>query len=340
MLHLQARVDFEERDGVALNQVLDGARAVVAGLAADGLGRAVDAAALVVGQERRGGLLDELLEAALERAVAGARDDYVAVLVGDDLGLDVARLVEVLLDEALAATEGRDGLAGGRLEQLGDLFDGLGDLHAAAAAAECRLDRNRDAVLLCEGDHLGRVGDRILRTRGHRGLGAFGDVTRGHLVSEITNGLGRRADPGDARIDDGLCEIGVLREEAVAGVDGVCARLRRGVEDLVEHQVRLGGRLAAECERLIGELNEQRVRVGLRVHRDAGDACVLGCADHADRDLAAVGDQNLLDGRLCDRHWLSCGRARLRAVVVSVRVARGIAPRVALCTVSAGCRTP
>jgi hypothetical protein len=48
--------------------------------------------------------------------------------VGEDLGLDVARLVEVALDEALAAPEGRDGLTNGALVQLGDLSALAGDL--------------------------------------------------------------------------------------------------------------------------------------------------------------------------------------------------------------------
>jgi hypothetical protein len=49
--------------------------------------------------------------AALQGAVAGGDDDDVAVRIREALGLDVAGLVEVLLHEALAATERRDGLA-------------------------------------------------------------------------------------------------------------------------------------------------------------------------------------------------------------------------------------
>ena len=81
VLDLQTGVDLEEGDQAVLaDQVLDGACAVVAGLLADALGGLVDLLALRVGQERRGRLLDQLLEAALQRAVAGARDDDVAVL--------------------------------------------------------------------------------------------------------------------------------------------------------------------------------------------------------------------------------------------------------------------
>ena len=141
VLDLEAGVDLEEADvAVRADEELAGAGADVAGRAQDRLGRADQLGVLLLGDERGGGLLDELLVAALQRAVAGRDDDDVAVLVGQALGLDVARLVEEALDEALAAPERRDGLAHRGLEQVGDLLDGAGDLQAAAAAAVGRLD--------------------------------------------------------------------------------------------------------------------------------------------------------------------------------------------------------
>src|SRR5262249_9575102 len=154
-----------------------------------------DLLALRVGQKWRGRLLDQLLEAALQRAVAGAGDDDVAVLVGDHLGLDVTRLVQVALDEALAAAERRDGLAGGPGDPLGDLLDAAGHLHAAAAAAERRLDRDRDAVLLGERDDLVGVLHRVRGAGNQRRLGARRDVAGGDLVAEVADGLRARADP-------------------------------------------------------------------------------------------------------------------------------------------------
>ena len=136
MLDLEAGVDLEEGDRAVLgDEELARAGTVVAGLGEDPLGGLVELGDLRVGEERRGRLLDELLVAALERAVAGGDDDDVAVLVGEALGLDVARPVEELLDEALAAAERRDGLADGRLVELGDLLEGASDLEAATAAA-------------------------------------------------------------------------------------------------------------------------------------------------------------------------------------------------------------
>ena len=74
--------------------------------------------------------------------------------VGQHLRLDVPGLVQVPLDEALAAAERGDRLADGGVEQLGDLLHRAGDLQPAAAAAERGLDGDRQAVLLGEGDDL------------------------------------------------------------------------------------------------------------------------------------------------------------------------------------------
>ena len=163
VLDLEPGVDLEEGDGAVLaDQELAGAGADVARLAQDRLGRLVEPAHLVVGEERRRRLLDELLVAALEGAVARGDDHDVAVLVGQALGLDVPRLVQVPLDEALAPAERCDGLADRRVEELGDLLLLPRHLEAAAAAAEGRLDGDRQAVLLGEGDR-----PRRRRRRGH-----------------------------------------------------------------------------------------------------------------------------------------------------------------------------
>ncbi len=217
--------------------------------------------------------------------------------VGDHLRLDVARLVQVALDEALAAAERGDGLAGRRLEQLGDLLDGAGHLHAAATAAERRLDRDRHAVLLGEGDHLVGVLDRVGGAGHQRRLRLGGDVARGDLVAEVADRLRAGPDPDQAGVDHGLSEVGVLRQEAVAGVDRVGAGLLGGLQQLAEVQVGLGRGLAAQREGLVGQLHVWGVGVGLGVHRHAGQSRVLGRADDPHRDLTAIGDKNLRDRR-------------------------------------------
>jgi hypothetical protein len=262
------------------------------GLSADRLRRLVDAAPLVVGEKRRRRLLYQLLKASLQRTVAGAGDHDVVVLVGDHLGFDVAGLVQILLDEALAAAERGDRLAGGRIEQVRDLLDGVRDLHAASAATVRGLDRHRDAVLLGERDHVFRRRHRILGAGRHRCVGAFGDVAGRHLVAQVADRLRGRTDPDQARVDHGLREVGVLGEEPVAGVDGVRPRLGRGCQDLVDAEVGVRGGLPPEGERLIGQAHKQCVGVGFCVDGDAAVTGVLGGSDDAHGDLSAVGNEH------------------------------------------------
>ncbi len=67
VLDLEAGVDLQEGDQAVLrDQELAGARADVARLAQDRLGRPVQLGVLLVRQERRGRLLDQLLVPALE----------------------------------------------------------------------------------------------------------------------------------------------------------------------------------------------------------------------------------------------------------------------------------
>ena len=91
-----------------------------------------------------------------------------------------------------------------------------------------------------------------------------------------------------------LEEIPELYESAVREAVGAFGR----GDDLLDVEVGVGRGGAVERVGLVGEPDEDGVAVGLGVHRDAADAGVLAGTDHADRDLATVGDQHLL--QWCD----------------------------------------
>ena len=94
---------------------------------------------------RRGRLLDDLLMAALQRAFALAEMDDVAVRVAQQLDLDVARPLEVALeDQPLVAERSRGPRAAPGRERLGSRR-ARDDVHALAAAAGARLDQHREA---------------------------------------------------------------------------------------------------------------------------------------------------------------------------------------------------
>ena len=90
-------------------------------------------------------------------------------------------------------------------------------------------------------------------------------------------------------------ELGVLGEEAVAGMDRLGARPARRLDDLRDREVALGRHGRAEQEGLVGLAHVGRVAVGLGVDGDRADPHLLQRAQDADRDLAAIGDQDLLE---------------------------------------------
>jgi hypothetical protein len=107
----------------------------------------------------------------------------------------------------------------------------------------------------------------------------------------------RGADELDAVILDRLHEIGVLGEEAVAGVDRLRAGDLGGRQDGGHAEVAVRGGRRADADRLVGHAHMHRVGIRRGMDRDAFHAHLAGRADDAQRDLAAVGDQDLLEHR-------------------------------------------
>ena len=219
----------------------------------------------------------------------------VAVHVEQELHLDVPRLVEVALEVDAAVAEARLGLARRRAERRLHAGCGVDDADALAAAARGRLERDRIADALrvlprraCVGDGIGRAGHDRHAGRLHR-------AARLDLVAHRLDGLGRRPDPLESGIAYGARERGVLREESVAWMDRLRARLLRRSEDLVGDEVRLRGHVAVERHRHVRHARVQRFRVPVRVDRDGLDVHLARGADDAQGDLAAVGDEDALE---------------------------------------------
>ena len=130
---------------VKVVQELDRAGVVVADLAGDADGGLAELAHDRFRHAIARGDLDHLLMAALHRAIALVQVEHVAVLVAEDLHFDVLGARDVFLQEHRRVAERPAGL-GLRLvqqaRQVGRLVD---DAHAAAAAAERRLDDEREA---------------------------------------------------------------------------------------------------------------------------------------------------------------------------------------------------
>ena len=133
------------------------------------------------------------------------------------------------------------------------------------------------------------------RHRGQRrDAGRLGGRDRAGLVAGQRQHVGGRADEGDAGVGAGLGQRGVLREEAVAGVDRVRAGPHRGRDDRLG--VEVGAHRVAALADLVGLVGLQPVlgpAVLVREHRDRPRAELVGGTERPDRDLAAVGHEHL-----------------------------------------------
>jgi hypothetical protein len=296
MLHLQARVHLQEVEAPVLaGHEFHRTRAVVA----DGPGQRDRLLAHRLAgpgvEQRRGRLLDHLLVAALDGAFALAEMDDVAVPVAEHLDLDVARILDELLDEHPVVAEARLGLRAGQCEALLGLLRAVGDAHALAAAAGRGLDHHGIADLGGDPHRLPGVGDFAQEPRHRRYLGPG----RRFLALDLVAHGGDRArvgpDEGDAGLGQRDRERLALGEKPVARMHRLGSGLPAGLDDLLDDEIGLRRRRRPDGDRLVRHLDVQGIAVCLGIDRDRGNAQPACRPDDAAGDLAAVGDQDLLE---------------------------------------------
>jgi len=221
--------------------------------------------------------------------------DAVAVLVGQHLNFDVARLGHEFFDEdtVIAKAVGRFVLRG--FEAFLDLGFRPGDPHTLAAAAGRGLDHHRIADLARDLDRLVGVLDQPHIARHRRNAGLLRQFLRGDLVAHRLDRRRRRPDEDDAGLFQGLGEFHVLRQEAVARVHRFGAGLTDRIHDLVDHDIGLVRGRRADMHGFVSHLHMQRMRVGIGIDGHRLDAHLAGRFDHPAGDFAAVCDQDFLE---------------------------------------------
>ncbi len=219
----------------------------------------------------------------------------IAVLVGEDLHLDVARIDDGFLDEAGRITECAVGLAHRGLDRLAQDRRIVDPAHAAATATGDGLHEQRIAERLRRVDELVDVRRRIDRVE-RRHPSCLGRGDRACLVAgELEHFLGR-TDERDAGGLARLGEVGVLRQEAVAGIDRVDAGLDRDVDDGLRIEIGAYGVAdLADLVGLVGTYAVLRTAILDREDRDGVGSQLMGSAKRADRDLTAICHKDLLE---------------------------------------------
>ena len=169
------------------------------------------------------------------------------------------------------------------------------DVHSLAAAARARLDQHRqaDPARLASEAPIGLVVAVISGESRHSDF--CRQTARRGLVAERPHRRGRRSYPRDARLLDRVGEVRVLGQEAVARVDGVSPGGASGGQH--------GGRIevgAQERNDFVRGTCPPRASLILGDQRQAFDPQLPARARDADDQLAAVGNQQALDGSCLD----------------------------------------
>ena len=224
VLDLEAGVHLEEGElpwPGRRHDVFDRAGIHVADAARQADGRIAELLACRLVKEHGGRLLDDLLVAALQGALALPQVQDSAVGVGEHLHLDVARRIDEALDEESVIAEGRERLAPCTSDRCRDVIALADHAHALAAAAGRGLEQSGSADLLDRGDDRLIVHPRVMASGHHRHARGNGRLLGCDLVAHRLDDLGAGTDEDQARLLAGAGEGRVLRQEAVAGVDGL-----------------------------------------------------------------------------------------------------------------------
>src|SRR5262249_44040040 len=171
-----------------------------------------------------------------------------------------------------------------------ELFLLADDAHAAAATAGNGLQNQGVADA---GGFLGKlflaVDDAIAARYGRQTCSThFAPGTI--LLAHDFNHFGGGADEGDFGGFADLGEVGVLREETVARVDGVDVGDFGGADDLRNIEVAFAAAWRADANGFVSKAHVQRVAVRLGVDCDRRDAQLFARTDDPQGDFPAVGD--------------------------------------------------
>ena len=236
--------------------------------------------------------------AALDGAVAHARRPDVAVVVGDDLNLDVAGIGDEAFEEDDRVAERALGFALRALECEFEFVGGEHLANAAAAAAATGFDDQRvaDGLGVLAGVLAGPDGATAPRCERHAHL--LGQEFGLDLVAQGSHRGGARPDEHEVEARAELCEGDVFGNETPAHPHRVGLGFHQGAFELGVVEVGDARRCLAKRHRFIGLADEHGAALGVGMQRNGFDAAVvLGVQfahgpDQAHRGLTSVDHGN------------------------------------------------
>ena len=161
--------------------------------------------------------------------------------------------------------------------------------HAAPAAARGSFDDQRKSNFLRFFRELLFSFDNAIAA-GHRGHAErLHFAARAVLFAHHRDQFGGRPNESDVRGFADLREVRVLREKAIAGMNGVHVGDFRGADHLRDVQVTLAAAGRPDANGLIRKAHVQRIAIRFGIDSDGGNTQFFARADDAQRDFPAIG---------------------------------------------------
>ncbi len=303
VLDLEPGIDLQEIGlAIGCDQELGRSRIPEADRPGDPNGKVVQSAPGIGGETGSWRLLQQLLVAALDGAVALPQGHDRALRVAKELDLDMSRALDVALEVHAGRTEGLQCLCRGTFHRDHQIIRVVHATHAAAPATRGRLDQDWIADVT---GHPSYPSDRLwpadldgcerARNDGHTLSPCC--LACGDLVAKARECRRSRSDEGDALVLDRGRESRLLRQEPIAGMHGIGTGVPGRRDDRVRDQVALGRRRGSDASGEIGCPDMHRVPVRVAEHRHGLDAQLTASADDAQGDLAPVGDEQPTEWR-------------------------------------------
>ena len=295
MLHLHTGIHLNEVELPVFIEELKRTRTTVADLLAGSHAALAHLFHQTAWNARRRRLFNHLLVATLHGAVTLAQIHAVLVLVTQHLNFDVTGVLEELLHIHRGIAECDASFCLGHLHGVDQCSLGVHHAHATTTAAACGLDDHRVANGLGNALDLCRIVRQFAVGTGHAGHASLDHGLLGrHLVTHDADGLGSRANELEAALFHTLGKVCVFRQEAVAGVDGLCICDFCRRDDGRHVQIAQRRWCWANTYGLIGQLDVLGITVCLGVDHHGLDAHLAASALDAQGDFTPIGNQNFL----------------------------------------------
>ena len=215
-----------------------------------------------------------------------------AMAIGHDLKLDVVGINDELLDINVAVSEGFLGFEASVVKASNEAGLVVRRAHAAAAPAGHCFNHHRIANFLRDFHCVVFGIDHAFASRRHRHTGFACKGPRRVFVAHRMHHAGGRTDKLNVATFTDFREMRVLGQKTVAGMNGIDVAYLGCAHDPVDLQVTFRTRWSANANRFVGQLHVKRIDIGFGINRERTNPEFLASANDAERDLAAISNQN------------------------------------------------